>query len=85
LYEFVVENHTDKITFDEVLSCGKEVFLALIGSVTAISQIGKLLEIEGISAGITAIGKFIVRNAGWVTAAIMAADFGICLYHANQS
>jgi hypothetical protein len=56
----------------------------LIGAVTGIVQLSKLIEVEGISAAIKKVGKFIIRNSGWITAAILAADFGVCLYTANQ-
>ena len=85
LYDFAVTNQVNGITLEEVLNCAKEAFLYLIGSITGIVQLGKLIEVEGIGAGIKLVSKFIIKNAGWVTAAILAADMGLCLYNAAQN
>lgn len=76
---------SNKITTDELLGCGKLVFASIFSSLLDLGNLGKLVEMKGMSKAIEILAKFITRNAGWLGAALLTAEFGICLYHANEN
>jgi hypothetical protein len=72
------------ITLGEVASCVQSMFLGALGAVGGLGAIGKMIEQKGISEAVKLLGKFLIRNAGWVGALSMAISFGSCMINAYE-
>ncbi len=85
LGDFINQAQSYRISSDELLSCAENIIESLIASYASLATIDKLIAAKGISAAISTLGKFILKNSGWLTAAAITAQFSVCLYHANQN
>ncbi len=85
LGNFINQAQSYRISSDELLSCAEDIVGSFIESFGSLLAIDKIIASKGISAVISTIGKFILKNSGWLTAAVLTGQFSVCLYHANQN